>query len=165
MTKIERVMRDLVLQRDALNETIDDALALLRSAQLLQGQKQVRDTGKFFSCDAPDVVALRELFDSRKGIFKSDLLSADDVRAYLEQSSQRPLTNNRVGKMISDVGGCVKLHAQKTVDGKQVQKRVWAIRNVENYVTMSSTQVYLTYVKMLANFGVPKTLDEPPTFI
>lgn len=109
--------------------------------------KSIRESSK-----SPAQQTIEAFIDNNVGAFSNDIITANDACATLKAdlpgcdefmyTDTTWFTPVKVGRIMRDIHGCVKLRAKKDTDVK-----VWVIRNKEVYINMSASELSDAYTK------------------
>lgn len=109
--------------------------------------KNIRESSK-----SPAQQTLESFIENKIGLFKNDLLTANDICAALKSGAlmfddymyiqASWFTPSKVGRILKDIPGCVKLRARGEIEIKP-----WAIRNRLKYEGLGYEQIYAEYLR------------------
>ena len=107
------------------------------------------------SSKSPAQLTIEAFIEHEVGAFKSDLITTttacETIRSAMfsdvDYMYQLPnwFTPVKVGRIFQDIQSCVRLRGRKN----NIDKKIWAIRNVEKYKDMSMKELYDEYEKQI----------------
>lgn len=99
--------------------------------------------------NSPEALALIAQIETRQGVFKCDLLRSTDIVEQLQKIGGETYSASRVGQLMGSSNRAVRRTTRKMIKGELVQSRVWIVRNFENYLEMTPTQIHDEYMKQM----------------